>query len=363
MTDPAPGLPRVALVTGKWGHMYADVEGSPLEGRATVTSVHWADEMDATARAASLDGIAADADALLFAPWFLEGIPPFTEERWEKLPRLRVIAGTFDNRFGGWLRISDASARGVTVVDTSRSMTLTVAEFVLAMTLNLLLDIPTAIQEVRAGGWREAGWDHPGLVFGDLTGRTVGLAGYGMINRRYAELLEPFRCTVLAHDPFVGIEALRQAGIAPVETLEELAERSEIFSVGIPPTPATLGIISAEVIDALPPGSLLVLTTRMAVVDQNALWRRAEAGEIRAAVDVFDPEPPPPDASIRRSPYVLPTPHIAGNAGYCHRRCFTTAAADVLAVLAGWSPRYRATLHDELLYQGKLSAEPRSGSD
>lgn len=358
MSDPTPDLPRVALVTGRWGQRYADVAGSPLEGTARVAKVRWDDEMDAAARAASLDGIAADADALLFAPWLLEGIPRFTEERWKRLSRLRVIAGTFDNRFGEWLSISDANGRGVTVVDTSRSMTLTVAEFALAMTLNLLLDIPAKVQAVRRGDWVEAGWDHPDLVFGDLTGRRVGLAGFGVINRRYAELLGPFRCTIMAHDPYVPDEEMEQAGVEPVSSLEELASSSEIFSIGIPPTPATLGIISADVIDALPRGSLLVLATRMAVVEQEALWRRAEAGEIRAAVDVFDPEPPPRQATFRTSPHVLPTPHIAGNAGYCHRRCFTTAAADALAVLTGEKPLYRATPHDEMVYEGRLASKP-----
>ncbi len=183
------------------------------------------------------------------------------------------------------------------------------------------------------------------------------MAGFGSINRRYAELLGPFHCSVAAHDPYVDDSVLNAAGVASVASLTELASTSGIFSIGIPPTPATLGIISAEVINALPRGSLVVLTTRMAVVDQVALWRRAEAGELRVAVDVFEPEPPPPEASFRRSPWIQPTPHIAGDTAFCHRRCFTTAAADALAVLAGRSPRYRATPHDQLQYQGELPTD------
>ena len=117
--------------------------------------------------------------------------------------RLRVIAGTFDNRFGEWIDVAEAQRRGVTVVDTSRSMTPTVAEFALAMTLNLLRDIPAAIDLVRSGDWKSRKWDQPGFVYGDLTGRRVGLAGFGSINRRYAELLAPFRCAIAAYDPFV----------------------------------------------------------------------------------------------------------------------------------------------------------------
>lgn len=352
--DAAGGHPRVMLITEPWGAGYAAVEGSPLEGRAIVSRVDWQDSMPGEERAARFDAGLLDAEALVFAPWLMRDIPPFTAERWSMAPRLKVIAGTFDNRFGGWLGISGAAARGVTVVDTSRSMTPTVAEYVLAMTLNLLRDIPTAVQLVREGSWKPAGWDQPGFVYGDLTGRRVGLAGYGSINRRYAELLEPFRCSVMAYDPHVAPADLERVNIEPVGSLVELASRSEIFAIGIPPTPATRRIISSQVLDALPRGALVISVTRMAVVDQTALWRRAEKGEIRAAVDVFDPEPPPPDASFRSSPWVLPTPHIAGDAAYCHRRCFTTACSDALAVLAGERPRYRATAHDELLYRGDL---------
>ena len=272
-----------------------------------------------------------------------------------------MIAGTFDNRFGDWIDVADAQRRGVTVIDTSRSMTPTVAEFALAMTLNLMRNIPTRSRSCARGAGQSRTWDQPGFVWGDLTGRRVGLAGFGSINRRYAELLAPFRCTVAAMIPSCRMPSSGRGGIERAGSLVELAASSEIFVVGIPPTPATQGIISAEVIDALPRGALFVLVTRMAVVEQEALWRRAEAGEIRAAIDVFAPEPPPADASFRRSPFVLPTPHIAGNTDYCHRRCFTTACEDAVAVLDGRDPKYAVTPHDEKLYLGTLEDEVRKG--
>ena len=131
-----------------------------------------------------------------------------------------------------------------------------------------------------------------------------------------------------------------------------MAQRSEILNIGIPPTPATQGIISREVLEALPDGALLVLVTRMAVMDQEALWARVQAGKLRAAVDVFAPEPPPSDAWFRTHPNVLPTPHIAGGTIYCHRRCFTDACIDAIAVLRGEKARFQANLRDHQIYQG-----------
>jgi phosphoglycerate dehydrogenase-like enzyme len=344
----------IMLVTEPRMKRYAETTGTPLAAVGDLRRVDWLDGMNDEQRFALFDAALVDADAIVVSPWTWATMPPFTPERWAKATPLKAIAGTFDNRFGNWLDVQDAFQRGVTVIDTSRSMTPTVAEFALAMTLNVLRDIPAAIEIVRQGNWKQSPWDQPSFVYGDLTGRRVGLAGYGSINRRFAELLTPFRCALMAYDPFVPDADLDQLGIERVDSLPELARRSEIFVVGIPPTPATQQIISQEVIDALPDGAAFILVTRMAVVAQDALWRRAEAGEIRAAIDVFAPEPPPPDASFRASPFVLPTPHIAGDAGYCHRRCFTTAVDDALAVLAGRPPRYPVTVRDERLYQGLL---------
>lgn len=344
----------IVLVTEPRMGRHADPAGTALEAIGDQRRVDWQEGMTEEQRFALFDEALVDADAVVVSPWTYASLPPFTPERWARANRLKVIAGTFDNRFGHWLDVREALRRGVTVIDTSRSMTPTVAEFALAMTLNLMRDIPAAIELVRRGEWKQQSWDQSSFVYGDLTGRRVGLAGYGSINRRYAELLAPFRCQVMVCDPFVSDADLDQLGIERVDSLPELARRSEIFVVGIPPTPATQQIISREVIDALPQGAAFILVTRMAVVEQEALWRRAENGEIRAAIDVFAPEPPPPDASFRTSPFVLPSPHIAGDTSYCHRRCFTTACADAMAVLDGRTPIYATTVRDEQLYEGTL---------
>lgn len=293
------------------------------------------------------------ADAIVVSPWFRPATLP---EDWRLAAKMRVLAGTFDFRFDGWLDFEEVTSRGAVVVDTSRSMTPTVAEFALAMTLNLIRDIPDAVALVRRGEWIPSAADMPGFVYGDLTGRRVGLAGFGSINRRYCELLAPFRCEVGVYDPFVSDEVLQRFQVRRVTSLVELARTSEIFVVGIPPTPATQQIINQDVIEVLPDGALLVLVTRMAVVEQEALWQRVQAGTLRAAVDVFAPEPPPSDAWFRQHPNVLPTPHIAGNTVHCHRRCFTDACIDAIAVLKGDEPRFQARRWDHQIYQGQRVA-------
>ena len=80
----------------------------------------------------------------------------------------------------------------------------------------------------------------------------MGLSGFGSINRRYAELISPFHCDVKSYDPFVSKEVMNSHGVTQSNSLTELAESSEIFVVGLPPTPSTKEIISQDVINALP---------------------------------------------------------------------------------------------------------------
>jgi phosphoglycerate dehydrogenase-like enzyme len=303
----------------------------------------------------ALDARLPEADALVVAPWLgFHDQLEFDGARFDRASNLKVLAGTFDFRLG-WIDLDEAARHGVTLVDTSRTMTPTVAEFGVAITFALLRDIPWAIETVRNGEWTTAPMGAGDFVFKDLAECRIGLAGYGSINRNYRGFVRPYGCEVTTFDPFVSDEELANDAVGRAGSMAELARGSDILVVAIPPTPTTLGVISADVIDALAPGSLFVLLSRMAVVEQDALWRRVKVGEIRAAVDVYDPEPPPEDAWFRTDPNVLPTPHIAGNTQFAHERCFREACADAARVLGGEAPLNPATERDKRLYEGTLA--------
>ncbi|HYY07889.1 MAG TPA: NAD(P)-dependent oxidoreductase [Actinomycetota bacterium] len=334
------------------GTRYRNLADEILSPHAEVVHLDWTPNR-------APDGRLSEAQAIVLAPWLpwpgvLE-LPAFDEAGWQRTPNLRAIAGTFDYRLG-WIDLEAAARRDAVVVDTSRTMRWTVAEFGVAITLSLLRDIPAAIDVVRRGGWPDAPMGEGVYVFRDLADCRVGLAGYGSINRRYRSFIEPYGCAVTIFDPIVGDDVARGDRVARAPSLVELARASDILVVAIPPTPSTLGVIDAAVIDALAPGSLFVLLSRMAVVEQDALWRRVQAGELRAAIDVFEPEPPAPDAWFRRDPHVLPTPHIAGNVRFAQERCFAEACADVVRVLDGEEPLHPATVRDKRLYDGTLSS-------
>ena len=333
------------------GKRYRDLADATLAPHGAVEHLDWEPVQTPNA----LDARLSEADALVTAPWLVmpNDLPTFDETRLQRAPNLKVIAGTFDFRLG-WVDLEAAARRGVTVIDTSRTMTWTVAEFGVAITLALLRDIPAAIDVVRGGGWPDGPKGADTFVFRDLADCRVGLAGYGSINRHYRSFVRPYGCEVTLYDPLVGDEVAGADGVGRARSLVELARTSDVLVVSIPPTPSTLGVIDANVIGALAPGSLFVLLSRMAVVEQEALWRRVQAGELRAAVDVYDPEPPPSDAWFRSDPNVLPTPHIAGSVQFAHERCFAEACSDAVRVVHGEAPLHGVTVRDKRLYQGTL---------
>ncbi|HEX9336963.1 MAG TPA: NAD(P)-dependent oxidoreductase [Pseudonocardiaceae bacterium] len=338
--------PKFVVVAAgyKYGTYVADDALSILDQNGTRVDIDLR-ALDIGARQAAFASVAGDADAVVIAPWGGQGLETIPD--WlAAAPRVRVVAGTFDHRFG---QISHhdvfGADRPVTVIDTSRTMTPTVAEFCLGMIINLLRDIPAHVELMRTGGWTQQWSDGNGFVGGDLTGRAVGLAGFGVLNRTLADLLRPFRCTVSAFDPHVPL-----TGVRPAADLVSLAASSEIFVVGIPELPDTREIIDRAVIAALPVGALFVLPTRMAVAAQDALWDRVKSGEIRAAIDVFAPEPPPTDAWFRTHPNVLATPHLAGNTAQAHRRCFHIACEQAVEALAGRPARHVLSEVDARVY-------------
>ena len=316
------------------GNRIRNIADDVLGPHGAVEHLDWTAEPEPFATA--LDERLPNLDALVMAPGLgFHDQLEFDGARLGTAPDLKVIAGTFDFRLG-WIDLDEVGRREITLVDTSRTMTPTVAEFGVAITFALLRDIPAAIETVRAGAWPPGPMDAGSFVFKDLADCRIGLSGYGTINRHYRRFVRPYGCEVRTFDPFVADEDLAADDVGRADSMVDLARGSDVFVVAIPPTPTTLGVV-----DALATGSLFVLLSRMAVVEQEALWRRVKAGQIRAAVDVYDPEPPPADAWFRTSPNVLPTPHIAGNTRFAHERCFRQL-----------NP---ATERDKRLYDGTLA--------
>ena len=105
--------------------------------------------------------------------------------------------------------------------------------------------------------------------------------------------------------------------------------RADVVVVLLPLTPATTGLLDADLLGRLPHGALLVNAARGPIVDTAALLEKLQAGELRAALDVTDPEPLPAAHPLWDAPGALITPHFAGDTLAADRRAFRLAGEQV----------------------------------
>lgn len=267
-------------------------------------------------------------------------LAPITARSLDHAPRLKVIAVSR----GGPVNIEMAAARerGITVVNTPGRNASAVAEFTIASVLAETRSLIRGHLSVASGEFRREFYhaDHAGP---ELCEMTVGIIGYGDVGTRVARLLQPFGCRIVVADPFKQLtEADRAAGVEKVE-LDELLRISDVVTLHPRVTPQTKGMIGRAQIAAMRPGAYVVNTTRGQVLDYPALYDALVSGHLKgAALDTFDPEPPPPDWPLLKLPNVTLSPHIAGASRYSIVKAARMIAEDVGRILDGQPPLYPA---------------------
>ncbi len=231
-------------------------------------------------------------------------------------------------RRGSELAVAAAEARGVSFIAHRVDIYWgqTVAEYALAMTICGLRRIAqnhTAIQtslapwdyspEASDIGPRGGQFgDDPRFCNGTVAGKRVRVVGVGNIGARYASWCAALGADVAVWDPFAPDASFVVAGAERRFHVEDLVSDAEIFVPMVPLTESTRGLITAELIDALPMHGLVVQVTRARVCDTEALYRRVLNDELALAADVFDQEPLPLDSPLLGRDNVVHTPHAAG---------------------------------------------------
>ncbi|MGB9605092.1 MAG: phosphoglycerate dehydrogenase [Bryobacteraceae bacterium] len=229
-----------------------------------------------------------------------------TREVLEKAPKLRVIgrAGVgVDN-----VDLAAATAAGVLVMNTPGGNAVSVAEHTIALMLALARSIPQASASMRAGKWEKKKF-----MGSELRGKTLGVLGLGSIGREVVRRARAFEMRVLACDPYVNPEAAADLGIELVDRARLFAQ-SDYLSLHVALTPETRGMLNRAAFEQMKPGVRIVNCARGELIDHDALYEALESGRVAgAALDVFQPEPPPPDWRLLQLDSVIATPHIAGS--------------------------------------------------
>ncbi len=248
----------------------------------------------------ALAGELGDAEGLI-----VRSATRVTAELLDSAPRLRVVgrAGVgVDN-----IDLDAATERGVLVMNTPGSSSVSVAEHTLALLLSLARSVPQLSAAFHAGKWEKSG-----AAGVEIRGKVLGLVGLGRIGLEVARRARALEMKIIAHDPFISANLAREADVELVAWPELLA-RSDFVSLHAAVSPATEKMMNAAAFAAMKPGARLINAARGELVDEGALADALRSGRLAgAALDVFDEEPPL-NTPLRGLPNVLATPHVAAS--------------------------------------------------
>jgi phosphoglycerate dehydrogenase-like enzyme len=250
---------------------------------------------------------------------------PFTAERLQRLPDLRLLVTT--GMANAAIDLDAAHRQGVTVCGTGGIVSPT-AELTWGLILNLLRNLPAEAEAVREGRWQQT-------VGGDLEGRTLGIVGLGWLGARVAAIGTAFGMRVLAWSSNLDPARARGLGAEPVDK-RALFTEADIVTVHYKLSERSTGLIGREELSWMKPGAYLVNTSRGPIVDTAALTEALREGRIAGAgLDVYDVEPLPADDPLRTAPRTVLTPHIGYVTEGTYRIFFEQAVEDIAAWSAG----------------------------
>ncbi|MCQ5375102.1 MAG: C-terminal binding protein, partial [Methanomassiliicoccales archaeon] len=209
-----------------------------------------------------------------------------------------------------------------------------VADHTLALILSALRKITLYDRAIRKGSWD---W-RDGRPIHRLNEMTLGLIAVGKIGRALAERVKPIGMKIIAFDPYVPEEKMREIGIEPV-SLDKLLKESDVVSIHTPLTKETRHMIRYEKFKLMKRDAVLVNTSRGGVVKTDDLVRALEEGLIAfAALDVLEDEPPPADHPLLKFENVVLTPHASFYSEGSLKEVKRTAAEEIVRVLTGRKP-------------------------
>jgi phosphoglycerate dehydrogenase-like enzyme len=189
---------------------------------------------------------------------------------------------------------------GVTLCNAAGVHDASTAELAVGLILASLRGIDDFARAMPQGQWRHGRRE-------SLADKRIVVLGAGGVGRAIGRRLAPFEVDV----SLVGRKA--RADVLASDALPTVLPSADIVVLAVPLSAETTGLVGDAFLTAMPAGSLLVNVSRGAVVDTDALVAHTGSGRIRAALDVTDPEPLPPNHPLWRIPGVLISPHVGGN--------------------------------------------------
>lgn len=260
---------------------------------------------------------------------------PITENILAACPNIRLICVQATG-----YNVVDCAAcakRGIPVTNVPSYGTDAVAQFTMALLLELCHRVGLHDRDVHNGGWAKADcfcyWLTPQM---ELAGKTMGIIGFGRIGQTVGKLARAFGMEVLVYNRSQSEEGKK---IGTYVDLDTLLEKSDIVSLHCPLFPATKKIINASAIAKMKDGAMLLNTARGPLVDEEALAQALTTGKLKgAALDVVSEEPILENNPLLTCPNCILTPHIAWAPVESRQRLLNTVIENIRGFLEG-TPR------------------------
>ena len=283
---------RKALITDYvWPNI--DVESEVLRA-AGVEPVVAPDTSEDT-----LAELAVDADIIMFCFAQVTGNVLRAAEKCVVASRYGIGVDNID--------IPTATELGIVVTNVPDYCMDEVTDHAIGMILALNRRLGAHDSEVKAGGWHSVVLDQP---MHRTRGATLGILGFGRIGRSIADKAAGFGMNMIAFDPLIAPG--QTIGDVEIVSFEDVLRRSHFITVHTPLTPETEGMVGADELAMMMPGSIIVNCARGGIIEEHALADALKSGHLAGAgLDVLEPAPPPDDHPLLTAPNVIITPHTA----------------------------------------------------
>lgn len=227
-----------------------------------------------------------------------------------------------------------ATEKGVLVVNSPESTSITVAEHTMGLLLSLARKLSIADKSVKEGKWEKKKF-----MGTELRNKTIGVIGMGRIGSQVVNRCKAFEMDAIVYDPYLPKEAANQMGVVLTD-LESVLKNADFITIHVPLTPETKHLISDHEFEIMKDGAFIANCSRGGIIDEDALYRALSGNMIGgAALDVYEVEPPVSDSKLFELDNVILTPHIAASTREAQRDAAIIVADEIIELAKGGTPQ------------------------
>ncbi len=267
---------------------------------------------------------------------FIMGQPDLDKKLLSKAIKLKAIVNVESN-FMNNVDYKYCHKRGIHVIATSPVFSKPVAEIALGMTLSLLRNIHEAHFDFLKG--KEKYGLESNLKASMLSGKKIGLLGFGDLAKSLYPLLLPFTKDISVYDPWLPKNVIKKYGFQPIN-LTDMFSKCEVIYVLAAVTTENKNLIDKKLLNRMKPNTLFILMSRAAVVNFKDLVTRLKKGDIYVATDVFPEEPVRKNDPIRKVKNILFSAHRAGALKEAFFDMGNIVLKDMDLILKNQKPKY-----------------------